>query len=321
MITVTVTVLVTAVLLWILIPVLARGVLDVPNARSSHTVAVPRGGGVAVAVGSLAGWAASWPPEPRWPVLVAGGMACAGLGFSDDLRGLRARTRLVTVAVLSGVLVLAYLPDGMAARLIVALVAALAITAYVNAFNFMDGINGISGLIAVVTAAWLAWRVTVHAPEQTSLIVLGLAVAAAAAAFVPFNLPVARVFLGDVGSYYLGFVLGGIGYIAWTVGVPLIEVAAPFCVYLADTGVAIARRVVGGKRLSEPHRDHVYQQLVDSGRSQVTIAVFVSIVTVAVCGSVLVGMTAAKIGITSALLAAYLAMPWIVGRLDREGTP
>jgi UDP-N-acetylmuramyl pentapeptide phosphotransferase/UDP-N-acetylglucosamine-1-phosphate transferase len=129
----------------------------------------------------------------------------------------------------------------------------------VNAVNFMDGINGITSLTMVV------WGVTAlavgYADNSAALVALGGATAGAAIGFLPYNAPSARMFLGDVGSYLFGGLVGCGIQLGWADGASVAVLAAPLSLYAADTGSALLRRAMRGERLTDAHREHVYQRL------------------------------------------------------------
>jgi len=200
-----------------------------------------------------------------WPMVLAG-VALAGLGLIDDLRPLGCRVRLLVqamaaVAVAWWAMVTLGGSGLPAAGFMV--VAAVGLVGYVNAFNFMDGIDGISALNAVVAGGWYAWLGHHHA--LPGLVSLGLAVVGCSLGFLPWNAPAARIFLGDVGSYAVGMLLGGMALVAWSSGVPGMLCIAPLTLYLADTAWVLLKRAVGHRPLTEAHREHVYQRLVDGG--------------------------------------------------------
>lgn len=232
---------------------------DVPNERSSHQIPTPRGGGLACLIGASVGSAvAAWHrvgPSPGW--LSAGGILAA-IGRIDDISGLSAFPRLgAQVAV--GTIVGAS-SGGVAG----ALFGSFAMPAIVNAFNFMDGINGISG----GTAA--AWGICVATDPLLSMRLQnqGALTAGMGFGFLPSNVPIASMFLGDVGSYLLGAGIAvSIIESAFAGGKYnprlAIRVAAPMGPYLADTGSTIVVRALRGKTLTAAHRDHAYQRLLD----------------------------------------------------------
>jgi UDP-GlcNAc:undecaprenyl-phosphate/decaprenyl-phosphate GlcNAc-1-phosphate transferase len=219
----------------VLIPLLRRAAVDVPNARSSHSVPTPRGGGAPVAAGLVA---AALLIHGTTAVMFAVAVAAfAIIGLADDLSGLPAGRRLGMQGLVSlgvaGVLVgRAGLPPAVMAASAVML--AVWLTGFVNAFNFMDGVNGISAAHALVGGAYYAWLGWVR--PDTFGTVAGAAVAAGALAFLPWNAVRARVFLGDVGSYGLGVALALLAAQAIMRHIPPEAALAPLVLYLADTG-------------------------------------------------------------------------------------
>lgn len=235
------------------------GSMDVPNHRSSHTAPIPRGGGIAALLG--AGTAAlatgGRPGLGRGASL----LALAGLGLVDDITGhVPARVRLGTQLALGA----GALGHGGWDRPVAGVVTA----GVVNVVNFMDGINGISGMNAVV------WGVNAMLLEDESdgdLATLGALTAGAGLGFLPHNVPAARLFLGDVGSYAFGAAMAA-GILSQRSLGARYRVAAPLLLYGVDAAQALVSRVRAGEQLTEAHRDHVYQRLVDGGHSHVEVA-------------------------------------------------
>lgn len=246
-----------------------RAVFDQPGARSSHSAPTLRGGGIAPALGALAGAATAVAATDRLLVVIAGTALAMGLlGLRDDLGSLPVRQRLLVQAVIAAA-VGAPLVDGLASGLgaVVLVVGAAAwIVACVNAFNFMDGINGISA--AQATVAGGAWALVGWWQDLPLVTATGAVVMAAAVAFAPFNFPTARVFLGDAGSYFLGGWLAAAAVAGLSHGLTLEMAVAPLTIYLADTGLTLMRRAARGESITTPHCEHVYQRLVQSGWSQ-----------------------------------------------------
>lgn len=241
---------------WLL---LHRGIVDVPNHRSSHTLPTPRGGGLACLLGVLAAFIAAHGTGLQVPWLAAAAALMLGLiGLADDRADLSPVVRL-SGQVGAGLLIGLAAGGGW-------LTAAGAIIApvVVNVVNFMDGINGITGLSVAVwgATAWLA-GLTAHAEPVW---VLGATAAGAALGFLPWNAPTARLFLGDVGSYLFGgLIAAGIVLGLATNASPLVLVA-PLALYLADTGTVLLRRAARGEPLMEAHREHAYQRLAGKHR-------------------------------------------------------
>jgi UDP-GlcNAc:undecaprenyl-phosphate GlcNAc-1-phosphate transferase len=297
------------------------GVLDHPSERSSHSKPVHRGGGIAPAIGALAVLAVT-PASGggRWALAVAAGVFGV-IGLVEDVVGVGAVTRLAiqfAAAVLASPLLLDGLTGPVAWRAVFAVGVVFWLVAFTNAYNFMDGIDGIS--VAQAVTAGVTWWLVGHHSASPILAAGGAIVAGAALGFAPFNLPQARMFLGDVGSYFIGAWLAAAAVLGLRGGVPLEAVLAPLALYVADTGLTLLRRVVRGERWYLPHRDHTYQRLGDVGWSHVRVTAFVAL-CVAACGalgSVSLGdsgvaRVAADVAIVG-VVGAYLSAPKWLGR-------
>jgi UDP-GlcNAc:undecaprenyl-phosphate GlcNAc-1-phosphate transferase len=256
----------------LLIPWLRRlGVMDVPNHRSSHVEVTPRGGGIAVLAALGVGLVVAQVGAPAW-ITFAGCLMLAAIGLVDDFGEVDAKVRLTALLLVgagAGGLLESPLPLVLAIPFMAAWTAA-----YVNAFNFMDGINGISALTGIVAGG--AYVAIGTAYDSAALVALGAALLGACLSFLPFNLPRARVFLGDVGSYGVGFVIAACAWLAWGAGVPLLLAVSPTVIYLADTGWTLLRRARSGAPLMEAHREHTYQLLVAGGRSHTQVSLVVA---------------------------------------------
>lgn len=299
-----------------LLPWLRTRVVDHPNWRSSHATPTPRGAGIAVLIGFAAGCLAAefWQSGGAAAVFTAG-VLLGILGFADDLSELDVGFRFGCQAVVCAVaLVVVMRPDD-APHIALMACACVVAVGYTNAFNFMDGINGMSALSAAVAALWFVSRSS--AAGHPTVAYLCLALAAAALAFLPWNVPRAAAFLGDVGSYAMGSTLALVGVFLWHEGVPLGAVAAPLVVYVSDTGVALIRRIIARRSWHEAHREHVYQRLVDGGRSHTTVAATVACISAAECGIWLGVHRWGVIPTTTSMavpVAVYLLLPRLVAR-------
>ena len=239
------------------------GLMDRPNERSSHRQPTPKGGGI----GLLAAWvvANAWLGLPPLWWLPAAGVAA--LSLLGDRWEISPKLRLAVQFLLACLALLAVRPvqDGLGLALLLAL--AVFVTGTANFYNFMDGINGIAGVTGLVAFGFLAWFSVqgggiCHHPPPTWLCA-GLALACAG--FLPFNLPRARVFMGDVGSVLLGFVFA-------LLAVALAANVADFlCLTLllfpfyADELTTMWLRLRAGENLLQAHRRHLYQVLVNEG--------------------------------------------------------
>jgi UDP-N-acetylmuramyl pentapeptide phosphotransferase/UDP-N-acetylglucosamine-1-phosphate transferase len=295
--------------------------LDEPNHRSSHVAPIPRGGGLAVAVAAVVALLVT--ERTSGVIGLAVGASIVGVvGLADDRFGLPAVPRLIAQFVVP-VVVGAVVIDRSGARLVLALVvAAFVVAAYINAFNFMDGINGISGSQAAIAGAFLA-AIGDHI-DAPALTAAGLAVCGASLGFLPYNAVRSRIFLGDVGSYFLGFWLAGLALLVVDAGVAAVVVAGPFLLYLMDTSVVIVRRARRGDRLTEAHREHAYQRLTQAGWSHLTVASVCAAVS-GLCALIMfalidsaVGLQVVGLGVCAVIVVGYLALP---GLLERRGNP
>lgn len=247
-----------------------RGRLDIPNHRSSHRDPVPRGGGIAALLGaSTTVLVTRTPVRPRLAIAVLG---LATLGWLDDVTGHVPVAARLTGQVGAGAFALSR-------DLLDVPIAAITTTVVVNVFNFMDGINGISGLTAVV---WGVNALHVGAKEDSKLATVGALTAGAGLGFLPLNVPSAQLFLGDVGSYAFGGVMAA-GILSRPTLITRLQTAAPLLPYAVDTAQALVRRQMKGRPLTEAHRDHVYQILVDAGYSHTQVAtlhaIFAALIT------------------------------------------
>ena len=302
-----------------------HGVMDTPNERSSHTRPTPRGGGIAVVVGATAGLLTV--PQVA-AVLLLPLLGFGLLGLAEDIKGVPVRIRLICqgcIGLASGVsLLIGRVP--LVELIVVAAGIALWCVAYVNAFNFMDGVNGVSAAHTIVGGIMFGILGTVRSNQ--TLLVGGVVLAAAAAAFLPWNNAWrATIFLGDVGSYGLGGAFGIMSVFAVLNGVPLETAVAPLAVYLVDTGWTLVRRVRAGEVWYEAHRSHIYQRLTNLGwsHSQVTIGTAALAAGVSGCGlASLTAGTPVRIGadaVAGLLLVAYLLTPELSrGRIPVEVT-
>lgn len=305
----------------VLVALRRRRVLDVPNARSSHAVATPRGGGLAPALGATAALSVSTVVSGPGVGLLVAAAGFAVIGLWDDLRSTPPFRRLalqVSAALVALPWLLADLSGPVAWRVGFGVAVLVWLIGFVNAFNFMDGINGISACQAFVAgSAWYGFGL--HQDEPV-LWVGGAVIALAALGFAPFNLPTARMFLGDVGSYFFGGWLAALTVIGLRAGLPVEAVVAPVAVYLADTATTLVRRVRRGERWYEAHREHAYQRFTESGWSHMRTT---ALVGVAITGCSLLG--AASLGgsgtlrlasdaVGSVVLVLYVTGPSLVAR-------
>jgi len=245
---------------------LRRQWLDLPDARRLHTVATPRGGGIAIALVLLAG-AVGWG---QGAALFALGLAVtAGSGLWDDLRPLSPLAKLVLQALGALPLALAWpLLPALLGTIPAVLAAWCLVMVLVNFWNFMDGSNG----LAASQALLVGLAVALLAGPALAPGLLGLVLAAACLGFLPYNLPRARLFLGDVGSHALGYAVAALLLMTLAAGV-----ASPWqllllpSAFLIDAGLTLLSRLRRRQAVWRAHREHLYQRAISHGGSHVAV--------------------------------------------------
>jgi UDP-N-acetylmuramyl pentapeptide phosphotransferase/UDP-N-acetylglucosamine-1-phosphate transferase len=287
----------------VLIPILTRReILDRPNERSSHRVATPHGGGIAVIGSILLAWVVlaqtETAPSGVFGITLGAGLLAA-VSWLDDLRDLSPVGRLLVqaAAVAIGILVLPGPQDPFRLAVI-----GLVWVWWINLFNFMDGIDGLAGSEAAAIGAGLLLFASVGSGSDPALRSLAAAVTGAAIGFLVWNWSPARIFLGDVGSVPLGYVLGFLlldlavrGH--WTTALVL-----PLY-FFADATITLVRRLLRGERVWQAHREHFYQQAVRRGLGHAAV-----VMRVIAADLVLIGCGwAAETGWTVTALAASAA--------------
>lgn len=263
----------------------ARGVLDIPGERSSHAVPTPRGGGLAVVGVVLAGVAVLLATgELRLPLgvaLLGGGVLVALVGWTDDVRGVSARTRLAAHAVaaiwalgwLGGLPLLVVGSSAVHLGPVGVVLAVLGMVWAINLYNFMDGIDGLATGEAAAVGSIAAVMLVRRDP---SLAAVAAIVAGAAVGFLPWNWQRARIFMGDVGSGFLGFVLATLALASENGGtMPALVWVLLLGVFFVDATATLVRRALRRERWYAAHREHAYQRATRAGWShrQVTSAV------------------------------------------------
>lgn len=247
------------------------GLVQAPEARSSHVRPTPTGGGVGIVAGTVLAGLLLPGGGATAPALLLGGMAMAAIGLIDDRTPLPARIRLpgqtlivaLGIAATGGATALAGSggPVGLAAAALLLLAGGVW---WVNLFNFMDGIDGIAGQQAVtmMASAMLIAALADPVAAEDWLWWYMAALATATLGFLVFNFPPARIFMGDAGSTFLGFSIAAIAMASLAAGwLTLPQWLVLATLFAADATATLLIRFLRRQRLTEAHRSHAYQRL------------------------------------------------------------
>jgi UDP-N-acetylmuramyl pentapeptide phosphotransferase/UDP-N-acetylglucosamine-1-phosphate transferase len=318
--------LICAGLIELLRPLLQRYALARPNARSSHITPTPQGGGIAVMAATaiaaaLAGLLGAPYPGNTISVVLTAAFCLAAVGMTDDLRPIsvvpRLALQLAAVTLLfatlpSQIRILEAIPVSLERTLLI-----LGMLWFINLVNFMDGLDLMTvAEMLPMTITLAAFAFFGEAPQDTLPITLALA--GALLGFAPFNRPVARLFLGDVGSLPIGLLSG------WC----LLELASyqhfaaalllPLY-YIADATITLLRRVVNGERFWDAHRSHFYQRATDNGFSVRQVITEVFLLNVLLAGLAIASVAVQSTGIDLAMLVlGTIAVIAVLVRFSRS---
>lgn len=311
---------------------LARSLMDIPNARSSHTVPTPRGGGVAIVLtflpALLALWQQGWATGSQVLALGGAGLLVAIVGFVDDHGHIPARWRLLghfaaALGLLIGLggapsLTVAGIPVHSAWLLLPLL--AVYLVWLLNLYNFMDGIDGIAGLeaLSVCAAMCVVYAMGGHSQAMAAPLLL----AAAVLGFLVWNFPPAKIFMGDAGSGFLGLTLGGLSLQgAWLDGHYFWAWVIVLGVFIVDATVTLLRRLLAGEKVYEAHRSHAYQHAARRFGRHLPVTLCTAAVTL--CWLLPMALCVTWLGLDGALatLIAYvplvaLALKFRAGRAE-----
>ncbi len=306
-----------------------RAILDHPNLRSSHDTPTPRGGGIAILAVVLPVWAViavlSGAPQlgPMGldsVVLFGAAITLGAISWADDLHGVAPWLRLGVHFVAAAAVLMAFGRDhlvfqGLLPLALDRIAAGLIWVWFINLFNFMDGIDGIAGVETITIGFGLFALAPLAIGGEGSL--FGLTIAAAALGFLKWNWHPARIFLGDVGSVPLGFLLGWLlldmaaaGHWAAAIILPLY--------YLADATITILRRLARGESIWRAHAEHFYQAAVQRGLGHGAVAGIILAANAALIACAVIAEAGARIwglagaAVTVAVLLAVLAR-WRAG--------
>jgi UDP-N-acetylmuramyl pentapeptide phosphotransferase/UDP-N-acetylglucosamine-1-phosphate transferase len=318
----------TAIVSWYMcgkvrLKLLAASIMDTPNERSMHAAPVPRGGGIAI-------WLSIFPIWILYDIcsgqffshifLMLGTAALMVVSWLDDKKSLPARDRFMVhvLAVALGLISLPinqYIFQGFLPLWLDRVVAGFAWLWFINLTNFMDGIDGISGAQTAHTGIGFIIIAALSSAMLESDYIIAATLAGAALGFLMWNWHPAKLFMGDVGSIPIGFLLGYLmmslaehGYLGIALALPLY--------YVADASITLIRRILEKKKFWEAHREHYYQQAALSAGSPIPP---VKAIITANIGLLLISITALKLTVWALLFAPLLVagLLWYLKRLKK----
>lgn len=245
-------------------------IFDIPNERSSHKVLTPRGGGLGIIIAFFVLLLFTGKFSYTFlPLLII-----AALGFIDDLKNLPIKIRLpfqiiaAILIVLSGTQIeqikIPFLGICKLGIFIIP-ISILWIVYMTNIYNFMDGIDGLAGGYGVIISffmLYIAWDI-----KNTDIILITLILAGACIGFTFLNFPPAKIFMGDIGSTFLGFTFAYLSIKLSNNGTELLGFILLLGTFIFDTLITLARRIINGEKWFMSHKTHYYQRLIKIGYS------------------------------------------------------
>ena len=292
--------LLSAVSTFVLVTVARRlGIMDVPNHRSLHSIPRPRTGGLAVVLAAIAGlFYLSKQLDSELVSILPYGLVILLLAFIDDMRSISSSLRLLVqfvvamMLVFKGLALTAISLPGIEIILhkpVSIVVSVIFIVWTVNMYNFMDGMDGFAGGMALI--GFTSFAIIAFYRGDSSFALINLLVVAATLGFLVFNLPPAKIFLGDVGSTLLGMFVAF--FILWAD----LNQVFPFWIgliifmpFFLDATVTLVKRIARKEKFWEAHRTHYYQRLVLSGvgNKKTLLLVYLLMILSSVVGILLV---------------------------------
>ncbi len=303
------------------------GLLDIPSTRSSHTIPTPRGGGIGILAAFIAAW--FWLGLNyifSLPVILLASVSLVG-----DRTDLSPGMRLI-MQFFAALIILFMLPESpfvisgsschlspnWLALFMLGIMAAVFIVGTANFYNFMDGIDGIAGITAVVALGLLA-AYGISFGKDYRYIMLGLGLIMACIGFLPFNIPKARVFMGDVGSILLGFVFAVIVVLFSRTYTEFLVLGSFLFPFYADELTTMAVRIRLREDLTRPHRRHLYQILAnEAGIAHWKVAFGYGVFQLIVGLSMWQGARFGLLPLIAVLALAVLAFLWLTHKVRRQ---
>jgi len=266
------------------------GAIDVPkDDRRVHKNPIPRLGGLAIYLGFVVSVVAFVPIDSKIIAMLIGGTLIAIMGVVDDIKPLPAKVKLAGQIVCALILVIAGLRIGkftipFTGGLFYVGIFSIPVTIFwivgiTNTLNLIDGLDGLAAGVATIAALSLSYVAYVHIADNgplgittgTTTVMMTLAIAGAAIGFLPYNFNPAKIFMGDTGSLFLGYMLAAISIFGFVKGATAIATVVPVLALglpIFDTAFAILRRAINGKPIMQPDKGHLHHRLLSTGMGQ-----------------------------------------------------
>lgn len=301
---------------------LSNSLIDIPNERSSHSTNTPCGGGLAIVFTFLSGLAIFWKislfGDDVFVALLGAGLLVAAIGFMDDLAHIAARWRLL--AHFSAAAWLLFWLGGLPPLLLFGIVfdlswtghllALIALVWLLNLYNFMDGIDGIGGIEALSSTV-VAGLLFLFVFENQGMAFLYILMSASVAGFLVWNFPPAKIFMGDVGSGFLGLMLGGLTVYSISIAPQMLWIWLILLgVFIVDATYTLMRRLLRGDKIHVAHRSHAYQYASRKYGSHIKVSLSVLLINLCWLTPWCFAVAFDEVDGVVAMLAAYAPLLW-----------
>ncbi len=257
------------------------GAMDIPkDSRRMHSKAMPRFGGMAIFLGSMISMLIFLSFDKRIPIIMIGGVLIYAMGVADDLLNLSARFKFIGQFCIATLMyafniritfITNFFGEGNSqlGAVLCFVITVFWIVGITNTVNLIDGLDGLAAGTAAIASLSIAYVAYIHG----TYLVAGsmLALAGGALGFLPYNFYPSKIFMGDGGSLYLGFMLGTLSILGTVKSATLVAVIIPVLVLgvpIFDTMFAIFRRIVNKRPIMEADKGHLHHRLMSLGYGQ-----------------------------------------------------
>lgn len=304
---------------WYRVIALRRSFLDIPNDRSSHSLPTPRGGGIAILIATLVGALYLGSALGQlWPLgwLAVSALILGGISYWDDLCHIRPKWRFITqlivvvvmICVLGGINHVHMINNVYSGNFLINAIALIAMIWLINLYNFMDGINGIAAGMAIAVCASILVLLKLSM-SPIDLFILPAMLLASSIGFIVWNFPIAKIFMGDIGSCFIGFLFGvmilQIGH--WN-GIFYYLIPILLSPFIVDSSVTLIHRALRKQVLHQAHREHAYQHMATRFNSHTIITMAYLLITLCYLLPICIGILIGWIADWQGLVIAYVTL-------------